>query len=146
MEDKKLKKFRPLLIALILFIFVLVLFYVTDQTGKGQEISIEPGVYQLIEANKVDKIYVNGGQGRILLKDSDIDEGAFPSRADYYFTYGSTSDLNVLAEFIRDWNSKNTAVESQVIYISKVAEASFIEKAMPYISIIILLVFGYSGL
>ena len=143
MEEKKLKKFRPLLIALILFIFVLVLFYVTDQTGKGQEISIEPGVYQLIEANKVDKIYVNGGQGRILLKDSDIDEGAFPSRADYYFTYGSTSDLNVLAEFIREWNSKNTAVESQVIYISKVAEASFIEKAMPYISIIILLVFGY---
>ena len=137
-----MKKFRPLLIALILFIFVLVLFYVTDQTGKGQEISIEPGVYELIESNKVDKIYVNGGQGRILLKDSKIDEGAFPSRADYYFTYGSTSDLNVLAEFIREWN-KTSAVENKVIYISKVAEASFIEKAMPYISIIILLVFGY---
>lgn len=137
-----MKKFRPLLIALILFVFVLVLFYVTDQTGKGQEISIEPGVYELIESNKVDKIYVNGGQGRILLKDSKIDEGAFPSRADYYFTYGSTSDLNVLAEFIREWN-KTSAVENKVIYISKVAEASFIEKAMPYISIIILLVFGY---
>ena len=142
MEEKKLKKFRPLLIALILFVFVLVLFYVTDQTGKGQEISIEPGVYELIESNKVDKIYVNGGQGRILLKDSKIDEGAFPSRADYHFTYGSTSDLNVLAEFIREWN-KTSAVENKVIYISKVAEASFIEKAMPYISIIILLVFGY---
>ena len=137
-----MKKFRPLLIALILFVFVLVLFYVTDQTGKGQEISIEPGVYELIESNKVDKIYVNGGQGRILLKDSKIDEGAFPSRADYHFTYGSTSDLNVLAEFIREWN-KTSAVENKVIYISKVAEASFIEKAMPYISIIILLVFGY---
>ena len=53
MEEKKLKKFRPLLIALILFIFVLVLFYVTDQTGKGQKISIDPGVYELIDSNKV---------------------------------------------------------------------------------------------
>ena len=141
-----MKKFRPLLIALLLFIFVLLLFYFTDQTGKGQEISIEPGVYELIESKKVDTIYVNGGQGRILLKSeySKVDASQFPSRADYYFTYGSTSDLNVLAEFIRDWNKNQAStVDEQVSYVSQVAEASFIEKAIPYISIIILLVFGY---
>ncbi len=139
----KNKNYKTMLIILILVCFAFVLFYITDNSSNGKKISINPGVYELIEQDKVAAIYVSSGTGKIMLKDSEnVTAQNFPSKSDFYFTYTAVEQA-ALYNAVESYNATKTESADKIIYVSEVAQSSFIEKAIPYLSIIMLLVFGF---
>ncbi len=143
---------------------ILVLMYFMPSGSKGQYISIT-GAYseetqpytsleELIDEGKVKYVYCYGTTGYVLCKDSKIQLAQFPNSADYYFTFGYTADITTILEMIEDYN---TAVETynndpanadkpkleKITYMSEPVSESWLESLLPYLSILVVLVFGW---
>ncbi len=120
------------------------IFYFTDSSGKGERINTTQAV-QLINEGKVSELYMSNGTGKILLKTSIANADKFPSKADFYFSYSSSADQTLLLEAYQSYNDsvKDTEPEQMIGYTSEVPRESFFAKALPYLSVILLLVFGF---
>lgn len=146
---------------------ILVLMYFMPSGNKGQYISIT-GAYseetqpytsleELIgdgkEESKVQYIYCYGTTGYVLLRDSEITLAQFPNNADYYFTFGYTADIDTILTMIENYNA---AVEEynatlgedevefgKITYMSEPVTESWLESLLPYLSILVVLVFGW---
>lgn len=124
---------------LVLVAAVFLIFYLTDNTNRGQKVNVTQ-VVELIQEEKVAQIYVSNGTGKILLQTNVANANKFPGQADYYFNYTS-GEQTILFEKVLAYNE--THPDNQIGYSSEVARASFLERALPYLSVIALLIFAF---
>ena len=168
-KNTNTKKSRGWVLLLGFVLAILVLMYFMPSGNKGQYISIkgeyneETQPYTSLEEligdgtkaeSKVKYIYCYGTTGYVLLRDSKIQLAQFPANADYYFTFGYTADITTILDMI---NTYNDAVEKynnlpenadkaklgKITYISEPVSESWIESFLPYLSILVALIFGW---
>ncbi len=141
MEKKKNSSFRSLIWIMVFVLSILLIFYITDTSGQGKEISIyggENSFMTMVDEGKVDSVYVIGNTVKVKKTGSKIKN--FPNNADYYFTISSSVTLEDVLDKIDEFNAHgvNTPSEDFVFnikYKEQPQTQSFFEKILPYISI-----------
>ena len=117
-------------------------------------ISLEELIGDGSKESNVKYIYCYGTTGYVLTRDSKIALSQFPKNADYYFTFGYTADISTILAMIEDYN---TAVEAyntdpanaespkfgKITYMSEPVSESWFESILPYLSILVALIFGW---
>ena len=123
---------------------------ISDEQEEGDKryTSLE----ELINDKQVEYIYCYGTTGYVLCKDSEIQLAQFPNNADYYFTFGYTADIETILGMIRTYNTvvdiynadpENTVKLNKITYMSEPVSESWLESLLPYLSILVVLVFGW---
>ena len=145
MESRKSNGLRGFSWILVFILAILLIFYVTDSSGMGTEISLtgdnrDYNFEDLVEDGKVSDIYIIGTTVKVKKVGSTIKN--FPSSADYYFSISSNTDVSKVWEFVQKYNSENNDISGAVdISIkSKPQTQSFFEQLLPYFSIIVVIV------
>ncbi len=155
-------------ILLISFVLaILVLMYFLPSGNKGTYVSITGSYNEETQPTKslqeligdgtsesgVKYIYCYGTTGYVLMRDSKIQLAQFPNYADYYFTFGYTADITTILNMIDEYNTKadvhnaslaeGETVFGKITYISEPVSESWLESLLPYLSILVVLVFGW---
>ena len=158
-ENNKNKKSRGWLFILVFVLAILLLLYLMPSGNKGELITIygaktENQPYTSLEEligdggqeTQIKFIYCSGGTGYVLKTNSEIPMANFPSYSDYYFTYGTSADIEKIMTMVDEYNS-NPNVKTNgwalVTYDSQVVSESWFESLLPYLSILVVLVFGW---
>ena len=167
-KNQNTNKSKGWVILLGFVLAILVLMYFMPTGNKGQYISIT-GAYnegtqpytsleELIgdgtSESKVQYVYCYGTTGYVLLRDSKIQLAQFPSSADYYFTFGYTADIDTILTMIENYNkavetynndpaNTDKAKLGKITYMSEPVTESWLESLLPYLSVLVVLVFGW---
>lgn len=167
-KRKNNNNYKSIFIVLLIIVTFLTFLYLSTSRTVIPELSMsgEESVSSILAEGKISDVYVKGGNGFIRLTDSKIDKKNFPKIADYYFIYTSNDDLykfeqyNLMVEFAKTEREKNPDADvfyrinendvnitsyaeyNTINYTKAAATASFIERALPYVSIIIMVVLG----
>ena len=141
MEKKKngLKSFAWIL-AFVLA--VLLIFYITDTSGMGKEISLvgnDPALNfeDLVNNGQVSDVYIIGSTVKVKKKGSTIKN--FPNNADYYFTVSSNTDIAKVWDFVTAFNN-DVDNDFDISIKSKPQSQSIFEQLLPYLSIVVVVV------
>ncbi len=130
---------KTILWIVALILAVVLIFYVTDGSGKGTPIDFKgtgPEINsfeKLVENNDVEAVCINGNIVKIKLKNSKVGDN-FPNKADCYFTVGWSATTAEFYEMI-----KGTGIR----VIDQPQTESFLEQIAPYFSIVIVLLMGF---
>ncbi len=136
---KKKSSFKNLVWIVALMLAVILIFYMTDNSGLGTQIyfkGTDPEIQsfeKLVANNEVEAVCINGNTVKIKLKDSKV-EKTFPSKADCYFTVGWSASTAEFYEMIRG---------TGIRVVDQPQTQSFLERIAPYFSIIIVLFMGF---
>lgn len=162
-NKKKKNSTNKIITIILLIVAVLMLFYFANMGTTGTEISAGK-FYELLEVENTstDRVYITdvyavGGTAKLRIKGSKIENSQFPNNSDYYFSY--TYNFERYIDAILEYNEKislanNGTAEEQAQYanyknLTKIswsnptASTPFIEKIMPYLSIVLFVVFGF---
>ena len=144
------------LISFVLAIVVLMYFLPSGNkgiyisiTGSYNEqtqptISLEELIGDGSKESNVKYIYCYGTTGYVLTRDSKIALTQFPKSSDYYFTFGYTADISTILEMINTYNSAaETNGFGKITYMSEPVSESWFESLLPYLSILVALIFGW---
>ena len=144
----KSKTIKNLLWILALLCVVFVIFYMTDNSSLGKEISFKgtaPTSFEsLLKEDNVDAICINGTTVKVKLKEGSKVTN-FPKKADYHFTISSNATLEELFELVDTTIVNGTVdVNPTIKQIKDQPQSeSFFESIMPYLSIFIVLIMGF---
>jgi cell division protease FtsH len=132
----------------IVVIFALLLF-AFNGSKPGEKVNLigegtpsnPNSVQYLIENDMVLQIYIASGEGKILKIGSDVKE--FPKNSDYYFTYSTGSELEILIGWIDAHNAdvainNPTGTRAQITYNSEIIRQSWLEANWPLLLMIVL--------
>ena len=142
MEKKKSGGFRSFAWILAFIFAILLIFYITDNSGMGKEIAIygeENSFMTMVDEGQVKEIYVIGNTVKVKTTNSTIKN--FPNSADYYFTISSSVTLEDVLDKIDAFNSNTTdEFNFNITYREKPQTQSFLESILPYLSIGVVIV------
>ncbi len=162
MEKKKNHTLKSLLsFILVMVCAVALIYWFVSGNEKEKQIKYTDFV-QMVESGQVSDIDVYGYTIKIRKVDSEIEEGKFPEKFDYYLTimnynkvydlideyntkYALTETDNLGNEVVKyDENGKQLMQEGRVFieYTEEWEGESFISSIMPYLSIILVVVLG----
>ncbi len=145
MEKKKSNGLRSFAWILAFVLAVLLIFYITDTSGMGKEISLvgnEPDTNfeDLVNDGEVAEVYIIGTTVKVKAVGSKIKN--FPNNADYYFSISTNTDLAQVWDFVLEFNA-NGANTFDISLKSKPQTQSFFEQMLPYLSIIVVVVMAF---
>ncbi len=135
-DGKNTRSFFNKGIVIFVCIMLLVVLLYTDLGSVGEEIAYTE-FERMVEAGEVDKVNVTGDLVKILVKGSEIEAEDFPTSADYYFTAGYA--VEQVSEVITTYNE---TTEEDIIANYGFEQPSLLETIMPYLSILLFVVFG----
>ena len=142
MEQKKSNGFRSFAWILAFVLAILLIFYITDNSGMGKEISIyggEKSFMTMVDEGKVKEIYVIGNTVKVKKTGSTVKN--FPNNADYYFTLTSSVTLEDILDKVDEFNSNTSdSFDFNITYREKPQTQSFFEQILPYISIAVVII------
>lgn len=157
---KKKNSTSKIITILLLVVSIILLFYFANAGSKGKEIAPSTFVelLQVSEDDLENRVYISdvyavGGIAKIRVEESAIKDSEFPNSSDLYFNYSYNFQnyIDLLNKYNENITKANGGDATLIAYkdLTKIswknptASAPFIEKIMPYLSIVLFLVFGF---
>ncbi len=146
MEQKRSGRFKSFAWIMTFILLILLIFYMTDTSGMGKEISIYGGntsFMEMVDDGKIEEIYVIGNTVKVKKVGSEVKN--FPNNADYYFSLSSSVTLEDILDKVNEFNAHKAGTASEsftfnISYKEKPETQSFFESILPYLSIGVVIV------
>jgi cell division protease FtsH len=133
-ETKPNQSRKTWLIITTILLVVLLIYIAFADTGRPGVAITDSAFEQMIEDREVEQVYYYNGVFRIRIKDSEISEQEFPSKADYHFVI----DTGVAYEYFY-----NKIKEAGISYDGDPTQESIISSILPYLSLVIIIGISY---
>ena len=139
MKEKKTNYGKIVWITLLSVLVILLLWSAFAGNGSyGEKITITE-FQQKIENGEFTDVYYYNGIFRARIKNSEIEDGKFPSYSDFYCEIAVQKDYEDIKNAINEANETTITIK----YNAEPTRESLLSSIMPYLSMAIILIIGY---